>query len=58
MLPLIALRNGNNIMIQKIYYSIINTTSLPINYLVLIIGLVMFLISLMISLHIYDNKEF
>ena len=53
-----ASSNPTNILVQKITYFINNTSSLTQNSLALIIGLIFFLISLMISIHIYNNKEF
>ena len=50
--------NPNNILVEKITYFINNTSSLTQNSLVLIIALILFLISLMISIRIYNNKEF
>lgn len=53
-----ATSNPNNILVQKFNYFINNTSSFTQNLLVLIIGLIFFLISLMISIRIYRNKEF
>ncbi|MBU3146169.1 ABC-2 transporter permease [Clostridium sp. CF012] len=53
-----ATENPNNIFVQKITYFINNTSSFTHNSLALIIGLIFFLISLMISIRIYKNKEF
>ena len=57
-LPLVAFANGNYNLLQRLYYAIISMTSISIDYLALIVGLIMFLISLMISIGIYNNKEF
>jgi ABC-2 type transport system permease protein len=61
-LPILAIQyagsNPNNIFVQKINSFIISTSSFTQNSLALIIGLILFLISLMISIHIYNNKEF
>ena len=51
-------KNPKNILIEKINYFITNTSSFTLNSLALIIGLFIFLISLMISIRIYNNKEF
>jgi len=53
-----ATKNPNNIFFQKISYFISNTSSFTQYSLALIIGLIFFLISLMISIRIYNNKEF
>lgn len=53
-----ATKNTNNILVQKFNYFINNTSSFTQNSLALIIGLIFFLISLMISIRIYKNKEF
>ncbi|MBZ9684864.1 ABC-2 transporter permease [Clostridium estertheticum] len=53
-----ATKNPNNIFVQKFTYFINNTSSFTQNSLALIIGLIFFLISLMISIRIYKNKEF
>ncbi|MBK5241174.1 ABC-2 transporter permease [Clostridium sp.] len=53
-----ASSNPNNIFVQKIHYFINTTSSFTQNSLALVIGLIIFLISLMISIHIYNNKEF
>jgi len=51
-------QNTNNSLVQK-YISFINATSgVTLNSLVLIIALILFLISLMVSIRIYNNKEF
>ena len=50
--------NPNNILVQKFNYFINNTSSLTQDSLALIIGLICFMISLMISIRIYNNKEF
>lgn len=47
-----------NILVQKFTFFLINTSSLIQNCLALIIGLIIFLFSLMLSIHIYKNKEF
>ena len=57
-LPLLAFANRNNNVLQRMYNSIISATSLSLNYIALIIGLVMFMISLIVSLWIYKNKEY
>jgi len=57
-LIMIAFSNPNNIVQQRFIQFISNTSSLTQNSLALIIGLLFFLISLMISIHIYNNKEF
>ncbi|MBW9146607.1 ABC-2 transporter permease [Clostridium sp. CM027] len=51
-------KNPNNISVQKFTYFVNNTSSLTQNSLALIIGLIFLLISLMISIRIYNNKEF
>lgn len=53
-----AIESPNNILVQKFNYFITNTSSFAKNSLVLIIGSIIFLISLMISIRIYNNKEF
>ncbi|MGH4121341.1 MAG: ABC-2 transporter permease [Clostridium sp.] len=53
-----AIKNPNNIFVHKFNYFVSNTSSLTRNSLVLILGLILFLISLMISIRIYKNKEF
>ena len=53
-----ATENPNNNFVQKINYFIGNTSSFTQNSLALLIGLIFFLISLMISIRIYKNKEF
>lgn len=53
-----ATSNPNNILVQKINYFINNTSSFTQNSLAIIICLIIFLISLMISIRIYKNKEF
>ncbi|MGV8983185.1 ABC-2 transporter permease [Clostridium sp.] len=53
-----ATENPNNIFVQKINYFLNNTSSFTQNSLALLIGLIFFLISLMISIRIYKNKEF
>ncbi|MEK6266791.1 MAG: ABC-2 transporter permease [Clostridium sp.] len=50
--------NPNNILVQKFNYFISNTSSFTQNSLALTIGLIFFLTSLMISIRIYNNKEF
>ena len=50
--------NPNNVIVQKLTYFMNNTSSLAQNSLALIIGLIFLLISLMISIRIYNNKEF
>ena len=50
--------NPNNIFVHKFNYFMNNTSSIMQNSLAIIIGLIIFLISLMISIHIYNNKEF
>ena len=57
-LPLLAFANKNNNILQRMYHSIISATSLSLNYMALIVGLIMFIISLMVSLWIYNNKEY
>ncbi|MCB2306779.1 ABC-2 transporter permease [Clostridium estertheticum] len=51
-------KNPNNFFVQKFNLFVNNTSSLTINSVVLTIGLIIFMISLMISIHIYNNKEF
>ncbi|MBW9158847.1 ABC-2 transporter permease [Clostridium tagluense] len=53
-----AASNPNNVLVQKINYFINNTSSFTQNSLAIIICLIIFLISLMISIRIYKNKEF
>lgn len=53
-----ATENPNNIFVIKINYFINNTSSFTHNSLALLIGLIFFFISLMISIRIYKNKEF
>jgi ABC-2 type transport system permease protein len=50
--------NPNDILVRKINYFINNTSSFTQNSLALTIGLIFFLTSLMISIRIYNNKEF
>lgn len=50
--------NPNNILVQNINYFINNTSSFIQNSLALLTGLIFFLISLRISIHIYNSKEF
>ncbi|MFT5873289.1 MAG: ABC-2 type transport system permease protein [Clostridium sp.] len=61
-LPSLAIQyagsSPNNVIVQKINYLITNTSSFTQNTLALTIGLIFFLISLMFSMHIYNNKEF
>lgn len=61
-LPNIAIEyvseSPNNILVQKLNYFINNTSSFTQNSLALTIGLIIFLTSLMISIRIYNNKEF
>lgn len=57
-LPLLVFANGNDNVLTKMYYFIITTTSLPINSLALMIGIILFLISLVISIRLYNNKQF
>lgn len=61
-LPTLAIEyiknNSNNLLVQK-YTSFINDTNgFILNFSALIIGLIFLLISLMISIRIYNNKEF
>ncbi|MBU3191789.1 ABC-2 transporter permease [Clostridium bowmanii] len=53
-----AIENPNSIFVQKINYFLSNTSSFTQNSLALLIGLIFFLISLIISIRIYKNKEF
>lgn len=53
-----ANKDPNNILVQKFNYFINNTSIFTLNSLALIVGLIMFLVSLMISIKIYNNKEF
>lgn len=53
-----ATESPNNILVKKFTYFINNTSSLTQNSLALITGLIFLMISLMISIHIYENKEF
>lgn len=57
-IPLLVFANGNDNVLTKMYYFIIRTTSLSINSLALMIGLILNLISLVISIRLYKNKEF
>lgn len=57
-LIMIEFSNSNNIVQQKFTRFINSSSNLTQNSLALIIGLIFFLISLMISIHIYNNKEF
>jgi hypothetical protein len=61
-LPILAIdysgSNPNNIFVQKINYFISTTSSFTQNSLAIIVGLIIFLLSLMFSLKIYNNKEF
>ncbi|MBU3111199.1 ABC-2 transporter permease [Clostridium lacusfryxellense] len=50
--------NPDNILVHKLNYFINNTSSLTQNSLALMVGLIFLLISLMISIRIYNNKEF
>jgi len=62
LLPSLAIQyaneSPNNIFVQKFNYFINTTSSFTQNSLALITGSIFFLISLMISIHIYNNKEF
>ncbi len=53
-----SIKYPNNILVKNVNYFINNTSSLPQNFLVLIICLIILLISLMISIRVYKNKEF
>ena len=53
-----AAKNPNNNLVQKMNYFINSTSSLLQYSLVIVIGLTILLISLLISLRIYKNKEF
>lgn len=53
-----VIKNPNNFFVQKFNYFIKNTSTLTQNSIALTIGLIVFMISLMISIHIYNNKEF
>jgi len=53
-----ATRNPNNILVQKFNYFIVNTSGFMLNSLALIVGLIIFLVSLLISIRIYNNKEY
>ena len=53
-----AIKHPNNTLVQKLNYFINNTSSFTQNSLVLIIGMIFFLVSIMISIHIYNNREF
>ena len=57
-LIMIAFSNSNNIVGQKFIQFINNSSSLKLNSLALITSLIFFVISLLISIHIYNNKEF
>ena len=57
-IPLLVFANGNDNVLTKMYYFIIRTTSLSINSLALMIGLILNLISLVISIRLYKNKQF
>jgi len=50
--------NPNNVFVHEFNLFINNTSSLTINSLCIIIGLIFFMVSLRISIHIYNNKEF
>ena len=49
-----AIKNPNNVLVQKL----INTSSLTLKFSALIIGLIILLSSIMISIRIYNNKDF
>lgn len=51
-------QNPNNAFVQKINYVMVNTSSVILNLLTLTVGLTFFLMSLMISMCIYNSKEF
>lgn len=51
-------KTPNNFFVQKLNYFIKNTSILTQNSIELTIGLILFIISLMIWIHIYNNKEF
>lgn len=53
-----VIENPNNFFVQRFNYFINNNSSLTINSLAVITGLIFFLISLISSIHIYNNKEF
>lgn len=53
-----AIKYPNNILVKNANYLINNTSSLPQNFLVLIICLIILSVSFMISLWVYKNKEF
>lgn len=53
-----VIENPNNTLVQKFNYFINNTSNLMQNSLVLILGLICFLVSLLISIRIYNKKEF
>lgn len=51
-------KNPNTLIVQKINYFLSNTSRFTQNSLAIVTGLIFFLISLMISIRIYNNKEF
>ena len=53
-----AAGNPNNILVQKFNYLISNMSGFVLNFLTLIIGFIIFFVSLLISIRIYNNKEF
>ncbi|MBU3213517.1 ABC-2 transporter permease [Clostridium estertheticum] len=53
-----VIENPNNVFVHKVNLFINNTSSLTINSVVLITGLILFMISLTVSIHIYNKKEF
>lgn len=57
-LPMLFIDSPSNILVQKFNYFINSTSSLMRYSLALIIGLIIFISSVMISIQIYKNKEF
>jgi len=61
-LPIYAVRfatsNPNNVLVEKFNRFINNTSSFTLSCLAITISLIIFLISLLISIRIYKNKEF
>ncbi|MFT5873287.1 MAG: ABC-2 type transport system permease protein [Clostridium sp.] len=52
-----ANKNPNNILVQGFNHFMNNTSSFTLNSLAIIVGLIIFLLSLIISIRIYNNKE-
>lgn len=49
---------ANRATLMKVYYYIIRATGLSLNLIILIVGLIMFLISIIVSTWIYNNRDF